>query len=281
MAAELVSRATDSMTASAKHAGSGADPNMVTLNFAGGSDDIPTFSLADLRACAEKDDKDFFHRYFDGKTVLFGTVLDVEDRKVTSKRFATAPEREAAMRCVLPAPAATRKFTRDSIAGVYIHATAVNNLIRGDALTEVGRAGTGIISFVLAALTATIALAVAPATATLATLGIAMAWTAGATIAFRDALALPLVQPLLAALAALGTTIGYRFVVADRNKRLLRQNFAFYLAPAVIEKLMASNKPPVLGGEVRNVTVYFSDIADFSSISESVKPDELVAAMNE
>ncbi len=157
----------------------------------------------------------------------------------------------------------------------------MNNLLRGDALTEVGRSGTGIISFALAALTATAALALGPAAAALATFGIAAAWTAGATVAFRDALALPLVQPLLAGLAALSTTIGYRFVVADRNKRLLRQNFAFYLAPAVIEKMMASNKPPALGGEVRNVTVYFSDIADFSSFSEKIKPGELVAAMNE
>lgn len=281
MAAELVARATDGMAAPAKPADSGAVPNMITLNFAGGADDIPTFSLADLRACAEKGDKDFFHRHFDGKVVLIGTVLDVEDRKVTSKRYATAPEGASAVRCVLPAPAAGQKFTRDSIAGVYIHATAVNNLLRGDALTEVGRSGTGIISFALAALTATAALALGPAAAALAAFGIAAAWTAGATVAFRDALALPLVQPLLAGLAALSTTIGYRFVVADRNKRLLRQNFAFYLAPAVIEKMMASNKPPALGGEVRNVTVYFSDIADFSSFSEKIKPGELVAAMNE
>ena len=281
MAAELVARATDAMAVPAKHANSGLVPNMITLNFAGGADDIPTFSLADLRACAEKGDKDFFHRHFDGKVVLIGTVLDVEDRKVTSKRYATAPEGASAVRCVLPAPAAGQKFTRDSIAGVYIHATAVNNLLRGDSLTEVGRSGTGIISFALAALTATAALALGPAAAALAAFGIAVAWTAGATVAFRDALALPLVQPLLAGLAALSTTIGYRFVVADRNKRLLRQNFAFYLAPAVIEKMMASNKPPALGGEVRNVTVYFSDIADFSSFSEKIKPGELVAAMNE
>ena len=75
-------------------------PNTITLNFAGGADDIPTYSLADLRACAEKGDKDFFRRHFDGKVVLIGTVLDVEDRKITSKRFATAPEgaRGAALR---------------------------------------------------------------------------------------------------------------------------------------------------------------------------------------
>ena len=76
-------------------------------------------------------------------------------------------------------------------------------------------------------------------------------------------------------------TIGYRFVVADRGKRLLRQSFALYLAPAVIEKMMASNKPPALGGEMRNVTVYFSDIADFSTFAEKIAPAELVAAMNE
>ena len=44
---------------------------------------------------------------------------------------------------------------------------------------------------------------------------------------------------------------------------------------------MASNKPPALGGEMRNVTVYFSDIADFSSFSEKIPPGELVTAMNE
>jgi len=75
--------------------------------------------------------------------------------------------------------------------------------------------------------------------------------------------------------------IAYRFMIADKGKRLLRQSFALYLAPAVIEKMLSSNKPPVLGGEVRNVTVYFSDIADFSAIAEKLPPTELVEAMNE
>jgi class 3 adenylate cyclase len=97
----------------------------------------------------------------------------------------------------------------------------------------------------------------------------------------RAALVVPLVEPLVAALFALGATVGYRFVVADRGKRLLRQSFALYLAPAVIERLLASNKPPALGGEMRNVTVYFSDIADFSSFAEQLPPADLVAAMNE
>ena len=212
---------------------------------------------------------------------MIGTVLDVEDRKITSKRFATAHEGARAERCALPMPVVSQKFARDSIAGVYIHATAVNNLLRNDGLIEFGRIGAAISSFVLAALAAMAALAVGPVSAALATLGLAIIWIAAATAALRHALALPLIEPLLAGLAALGAAIGYRFVIADRGKRLLRQSFALYLAPALIEKMLSSNKPPALGGEMRNVTVYFSDIADFSSIAEKIPPAELVAAMNE
>jgi class 3 adenylate cyclase len=108
-----------------------------------------------------------------------------------------------------------------------------------------------------------------------------LAWIGMAAVAFRQALVLPLIEPLIGAVAALGATIGYRFMVTDSGKRLLRQSFALYLAPALIEKMLSSNKPPVLGGEMRNVTVYFSDIADFSSIAEKIRPADLVAAMND
>ena len=252
----------------------------MTLNFEGGADDIPTYSLADLRACAEKGDTDFFRRHFGGKVVLVGTLLDAEDRKLTSKRFATAPEGARAARCALAAPPAGGRFARDSIAGVYVHATAVNNLIRRDALIELGQTGSIAAAVAFAALTAAAALVLAPLSASLAYLGLAAAWTGGATVAFTQALVIPLAEPLIAGLLALGATIGYRFVTADKDKRLLRQSFALYLAPEVIEKLMASHKPPVLGGEMRNVTVFFSDLAGFSSFAETMTPSELVALMN-
>src|SRR5690349_2622569 len=75
--------------------------NTMALNFRGGADAIPTYSLGDLYACSEKGDRDFFRQHFNGKVVLVGTLLDVEDRQVTSKRFATAPENPNSPRCVL------------------------------------------------------------------------------------------------------------------------------------------------------------------------------------
>jgi len=151
MAAELVARGIEPMPDAVFARLPRQVPDMLTLNFEGGADDIPTYSFADLYACVAQDDKDFFKRHFGGKIVLIGTVLDVEDRKITSKRFATAPEGARAERCALPIPVASQTFARDSIAGVYIHATAVNNLVRNDGLIEFGRIGAAVASFALAA----------------------------------------------------------------------------------------------------------------------------------
>ncbi len=92
---------------------------------------------------------------------------------------------------------------------------------------------------------------------------------------------LPLIETVVAGGIAIATTTGYRFLIADKDRRFLRKSFALYLAPAVIERMMTSNKPPTLGGEMRNVSVFFSDVAGFTSISEKLAPTDLVGLMNE
>jgi adenylate cyclase len=260
----------------------GAVKNTFAVNFDGGGNDVLTYSLADLRACVEHNDKDFFRRQFDGKVVIFGTLLDSLDRKLTSKRFVTGPDRSGAPRCAqTTAPVPAAQFGRSTIAGVYIHATAVNNLLLRDALVELGRWPTALIAIAFAVLVGIAARMLAPATATVAAFALAALWTWCAIFAFDRLVALPLSEPFLAGLAALIVIIAYRLVVSDRGQRLLRKSFALYLAPQVIDKMLSSNKLPELGGETRNVTVFFSDLADFSSISERMSPTELVAFMNE
>jgi adenylate cyclase len=113
-------------------------------------------------------------------------------------------------------------------------------------------------------------------------LAAAATWTFGSALAFAySSLALPLIEPLLAGLIGLGAATGFRFLVADKDRRFLRKSFALYLAPAVVEKMVAANKLPALGGEIRDVTVYFSDLAGFSSISEVLTPSDLVKFMNQ
>src|SRR5260370_5462651 len=259
-----------------------AVPGMMTLNFEGGANDVETFSFADLRACVEHNDSDFFHRQFAGKIVIFGTLLDSEDRKFTSKRFATELDGSRAPRCALPpAPPTAGRFKRSSIAGVYVHATAVRNLVARDAVVETGRLPVTMIAIAFAALAALAARMLAPGAAAFVYVAMAAIWTACATLAFTRSLALPLSELFLAGLASMAAIVAYRFVVTDKGERLLRRSFALYLAPQVIDKMLASNKLPVLGGEARDVTVFFSDLAGFSSISENMTPAELVAFINE
>ncbi|WP_171709234.1 adenylate/guanylate cyclase domain-containing protein [Bradyrhizobium archetypum] len=259
----------------------GRVPNTMTLNFEGGADDIPTFSFADLRACAVKNDEDYFRRWFAGKVVIFGSVLDIEDRQQTSKRFATGIEGARAPRCTAESTPVTAGFKKSTIAGVYIHATAVNNLIARNGVVEPGPLSRLLIAAFIAALAAAAAWLFRPVIAFAAWTAMTVLGVAGATIAFNHALALPIVEPLLASLIALAATIGFRFVVADKDRRLLQKSFALYLAPHVINRMLSSSKLPELGGETRNVTVFFSDIEGFSLIAEKMSPDGLMELMNE
>src|SRR6266403_117133 len=290
MALELASRALDAEPMLAEdgsvmlagHRIPSAVPNTQTLNFEGGDNDVQTFSFADLHACVERNNTDFFQREFAGKIVIFGTLLDSEDRKITSKRFATGLDGSRAPRCALPsAPQTAGRFKRSSIAGVYVHATAVDNLITRNAVVELGVLAVTIIAIVFAALGSLAARMLAPGGAVVVYAGMLAIWTCCATLVFTRSLALPLSEPFLAGLASMAAIVAYRLVVTDRGERLLRRSFALYLSPQVIDKMLSSNKLPELGGETRDVTVFFSALAGFSSISEKMTPAELVRFMNE
>lgn len=260
----------------------GTQPSTMTLNFEGGADDIPTYSLADLRACAEKGDRDFFKRQFDGKIVILGTVHNLDDRKSTSKRFVTDREGARAPRCALPAFTASEATPRlSTIAGVYVHATAVNNLLQGDEVRELPHWQVTLIAIVFALAAAMLAGMLGPLSAALAFLGFVIVFGLGAAALFTTGLALPLSAPFIAGLATTVAMIGYRYAIADREERFLKASFGLYLAPQVIDQMMETNELPALGGEMRDVTVFFSDLAGFSTIAERLPPNALVQLLNE
>src|SRR5207253_1811614 len=144
----------------------------------------------------------FFREHFAGKVVLIGGVLDIEDRKVTSKRFITAPEGAGPTpRCVHPPMTDVFRgdLVRDTIPGVYVHATGVNDLLRGSALRELGSAANGTLVIAIALAAAAAAMGLRPLAAGLGLAGGALAWTLLAAGAFRAGLVLPLLMPPIAA----------------------------------------------------------------------------------
>lgn len=253
------------------------------IDFRGGAPAAATYSLADLAACDAKSDTAFFRKHFAGRVVLIGTVLDVEDRKLTAKRFVTAPALPAATeRCVLPVM--TRLYhdtaVRDTIPGVYLLADALDDLIRGDVLGELDRPEVWGVALALALAAGLAVLGLRPWAGAAAVAAGAAAWALIVAGALRQGTMLPLLDPLAAAAVAVTALYGYRFTVADRDKLFLRRAFSLYLPAAEVERIAEGNERPELGGEVRELTVFFLDIEKFTGFAEGRTPADLVAGLN-
>jgi adenylate cyclase len=74
--------------------------------------------------------------------------------------------------------------------------------------------------------------------------------------------------------------LGIKFTGEERERARIRKIFSRYVDDEVVDKLLASGKLPDLGGEVFQVTVLFSDIRNFTTISESLGPRQVVEMLN-
>ncbi len=75
------------------------------------------------------------------------------------------------------------------------------------------------------------------------------------------------------------TTVNY--FRENRQKQFIRGAFGQYLSPTVVRQLVENPGLLKLGGEVNRMTAFFSDVAGFSTISEKLTPQQLVALLNE
>jgi len=168
--------------------------------------------------------------------------------------------------------------------GVITHATFVENVLAGDLLhrTELTFA---LELALMAALSAGLALLfgrIAPALAAPALLLALGGWALFALVALRRygtlfAMGLPMVQIVAMFLAAMS----HRFFTEERDKRKARETFSRFLAPSVVEEVLGRQEALRLGGEKRDLTVLFSDIRGFTTISEKLDPHVLLGVLNE
>ena len=240
------------------------------------------YSFADLVACAEAGRSDYFATHFKDRTVLVGAVLDVEDRKLTSRRFVKGVDGgNYAERCVHAVmPEMGGEHARQLIPGVFLHATAIDNLKALAGLVQIPAPLRFVCLLALALIAAFGVLRMKLPHAAAALIALLGAWIAIATAAFANLTVLPLVAGTAVILAGAPLTLAYRIGLVDRGRRRLRKAFALYLPEPELERLTARDELPALGGELREVTIIFSDIAGYSGLSESLTPAALVADLN-
>jgi adenylate cyclase len=70
------------------------------------------------------------------------------------------------------------------------------------------------------------------------------------------------------------------FYQSNKEKAKIKGTFSRYLAPSIVNDLLKNPEKVKLGGEKKNITVFFSDVRDFTSISEKLTPEQLSHVIN-
>ncbi|MDD2851446.1 MAG: adenylate/guanylate cyclase domain-containing protein [Desulfuromonadaceae bacterium] len=91
---------------------------------------------------------------------------------------------------------------------------------------------------------------------------------------------LTIIYPLCAMVLTSVSAEGYRNIIIERQGRYLKRAFRSYVAPELVDQLVANPERLKLGGEGREVTVIISDIRKFTSYSEQLGPEKMVFLLN-
>jgi adenylate cyclase len=169
--------------------------------------------------------------------------------------------------------------------GVEIHAQILESALSGAVISTPIYGGP--VEFATALLFGLLVIAFAPlfGPVTLVALGAAFATALIGMSAYfytQHKLLIDFTYPLMSTTSIYLTLIFSSFVREQAQRRQIRSAFGQYLSPALVEQLAQSPEKLVLGGEEREMTIMFSDMRGFTSISETYKndPQGLTALMN-
>ena len=199
-----------------------------------------------------------------GKIVLIGADLPLSDRHRTP--FATA-----------------RGATVGSLPGVVIHAHALAQLLDGRTKPDPGLSNIAIVTVFMAILGLVIAALdiPLPVKGAVFALGLAGFWVAVFALYSQASIPLPLLPPSLAFVASCGGGIAFLGRRDRQQKKFIREAFSHYLSPSIVNQLIADPSKFEVGGERRDVTYLFTDLANFTALTERSEPDVLVKLLNE
>ena len=165
--------------------------------------------------------------------------------------------------------------------GIQVHASVAQSILSGEFLRPASDATRVTATFAGAVVVGLMSAALPFFAAAAGTLAGAGAWTWASLSLFRGGLWVNLSQPVLGMSVALLAGTAYRYFVEDREKRKVKGLFGRYVSRDVYQQLLDNPALATLGGRRRDMSVLFSDIRGFTSITEKGNPEELVGQLNE
>lgn len=169
--------------------------------------------------------------------------------------------------------------------GVELHAQALENILARTSLERPSYAVgaeiclailVGLIFIVLVPILGAIPVAALGSAIAAAMLGLAWYFFT------QQRILIDVAYPLISGLAVFLTMVFVNYVREEAQRQQIRSAFSQYISPDLVEQLAREPDRLVLGGETRTLTILFSDVRGFTSISESYKdnPQELTSLLN-
>lgn len=171
----------------------------------------------------------------------------------------------------------------DVVPGIEMHAQALEQIIDGQFLLRKDWTGS-VELFALVITCLTVGLTTIFGGAWIALIG-GMSFSAvivvGAWYSFRElGVLVDFSFPLGGGIATWFVATAFRYLVTDREKRGMRHAFSHYVHPTVLKQIEQNHSEVRLGGENCELTVMFTDVRNFTPLSERLAPEELVAFLN-
>ena len=166
--------------------------------------------------------------------------------------------------------------------GVEIQATMLDNFLSHDFMRPVSQGFVIFLVFLLTLVCAGLVSLFSSVTGSVAVGGIFIISPILIALgAYAEGFWLPLVVMETGVVFSIAIAIVVNYATEGKQKRFIKSAFKQYLSPAVIEQLIQHPERLKLGGERRVLSIFFSDLEGFTSISEGLAPEELTALLND
>lgn len=166
------------------------------------------------------------------------------------------------------------------MSGVEIHASLFDTLKSGRWLRPIPSIFVALLILLLGAIVGFVVSRIRARWSILAVIGAWIALLIASFVLFDRGWILDVMWPTFALLFAYAGVTLERRVSADRQRKQLKSALSRYVSPSVVESILKDPSKLKLGGERRRMSVLFSDIRGFTTISEGISPEELVRILN-
>jgi len=172
--------------------------------------------------------------------------------------------------------------TSGAFSGVEINATMLDNLLAGDFIKPVSPTQTVLRMIVLTFLsTLSLTCFSRQSVQIVAAFILAVLPVGIAFVFYRTGNDFKMVPIQTAVIIGTALSIAQRYFIVGRQEKFIRNSFKHYLSPHVINQLIENPDMLKLGGERKELSLFFSDLEGFTTISEGLEPEELTHLLNE